>query len=221
MIYFDLRFFYSLGFNKILEDKLYKVIRANKTKTWLKYLDQCVKSYNETEQRGLYGLSPNAAHQKSNEMFLRAKFIEERKRHKTKFKRKPAFAVGENVRIVKTRSKFERSYDEKWESEIRSIDRVLPTSPYTYFVSGKMRAYYEPELVKVGKSIKEGRIRYEAIKSRITNEKISRSGKTYGGQREILLKDISDNSSVWVNLNEFKDLIKNGYVSTPPLGSLF
>ena len=48
---------------------------------------------------------------------------------------KPAFAIGDKVRISKyKRQVFDKGYTPNWTEEIFVIDKILPTKPVTYSI---------------------------------------------------------------------------------------
>ena len=65
---------------------------------------------------------------------------------------KPAFAIGDKVRILKyKRQVFDKSYTPNWTEEIFVIDKVLPTKPVMYSIVDLMGesikgSFYEQEL---------------------------------------------------------------------------
>ena len=67
---------------------------------------------------------------------------------------KPAFAIGDKVRISKyKRQVFDKGYTPNWTEEIFVIDKVLPTKPVTYSIVDLMGesikgSFYEQELHK-------------------------------------------------------------------------
>ena len=137
-------------FNSTLEQLLYKAMTAKNTRKWIDLLPTVMKTYNNRVSSVLHGLTPNEAHLKKNEGYLRKKFFEENEKHKEKFKNKPSqFSPGDKVRIVKKRGVFSRGYEPISENEIRTVEEILPTYPKTIRVSGKQRSFYEPELIKV------------------------------------------------------------------------
>ena len=68
-------------------------------------------------------------------------------------RKKPKFKVGEKVRISKYKHIFEKGYTPNWTTEIFTIDKLLPTIPYTYKLKDYQNkpldgCFYEQELLK-------------------------------------------------------------------------
>lgn len=86
---------------------------------------------------------------KENEHLI---WLKQRKVHATfQF---PKYHVGDNVRIVKLKQKFDKGYEQGWSTEIFQVAEVFKTVPVTYrlkdFNSEEIEGrFYEPELQKV------------------------------------------------------------------------
>ena len=68
-------------------------------------------------------------------------------------RKKPKFKVGDKVRISKYKHIFEKGYTPNWTTEIFTIDKLLPTVPYTYKLKDYQNkpldgCFYEQELLK-------------------------------------------------------------------------
>ena len=68
--------------------------------------------------------------------------------------RQGPLAVGDKVRLSKTRRQFAKGYTGHWSREVFTVDRVLDTTPLTYVVadaSGEAikGSFYGPELQRV------------------------------------------------------------------------
>ena len=87
------------------------------------------------------------------------------------------------------------------------------TYPKVYKLENKRRNYYEQELVAAPTSTDEKDQKYFVERTRTTQQKILRSGKKTGGQKEFLLKARNQpNLSRWITQSELDNLQKNGYV---------
>ena len=199
--------------NASLENLLYKMMTSLQTAKWTHLLADAVAAYNARVSRSLHGLSPDFAHEKRNEKWLRQKFLEDYKKHKEKFKnRPPSFKIGDFVRVSKNRRIFERGYEPTTEIPTKQIVDVLRTYPITYRLSGgNKRAFYAQELVKV-KPIDDPReLGYFIERERKINTKKLRSGKVSGGQIQYLLKSKNDSEqSSWISEAEREKLIQDG-----------
>ena len=111
---------------------------------------------------------------------------------------KPAFAIGDKVRIFKyKRQVFDKGYTPNWTEEIFKfvIDKVLPTKPVTYsivdLIGESMKgSFYEQELQRV----KQQTFRIEKVIKRDNKKKMALV--KWGGY--------PDKFNSWVS---FKDLV--------------
>ena len=84
------------------------------------------------------------------------------------------FKAGDNVRITKSRSVFDKSYLPSWSEEIFVVDKLHPTFPVTYGLVDLMNEpikgkFYEPELQLIDKSNSEVFIVDRVIRTRRRN----------------------------------------------------
>ena len=68
-------------------------------------------------------------------------------------RKRPKFKEGDKVRISKYKHIFEKGYTPNWTTEIFTIKKVLPTTPYTYKLKDYQNkpisgGFYEQELLK-------------------------------------------------------------------------
>ena len=88
---------------------------------------------------------------------------------------KPAFAIGDKVRISKYKSQvFDKGYTPNWTEEIFVIDKVLPAKPVTYNIVDLMGesikgSFYEQELQKA----KQQTFRIEKVIRRDNKKKMA------------------------------------------------
>ena len=200
-------------FNQTLENWLYKAMTARNTTRWIGLLQDVVDSYNNRISSVLHGLTPNQAHLKENEEFLRQKFQEEREKYKMKFRNEKTLRVGEHVRIIKDRNLFSRGYESSFDREIRTIEKILPTIPKTYKVSGKQRSFYIHELSKADEAETPLEKNYFIERTRVIGGKLLRTGKKSGGETQYLLKarNVPD-LSTWISQTEFEKLKDGNYL---------
>ena len=200
--------------NRTLEELLYKKMTAMNTRRWIYLLDEVVDIHNNRISSVLHGLTPNQAHQKENEEFLRAKFLADYEKHKKRFKKqKPKFMVGDTVRVIRKKMTFNRGYEPAFGQEIFTIREVKKTYPVTYKLEGKQRAYYSPELVAATRSEVQSEKQYFIERTRVINVKKLRSGGTSGGQKQYLLKARNDpEQSSWIDQFEYEKLKDGGYL---------
>lgn len=205
---------YAERMNRSIEDLLYKNMTARNTAKWIDLLDDVVKTLNNRVSTVLHGLTPNEAHQKENEEFLRGKFLEDYEKHKKKFAgQKPKFSIGDTVRLIKKRNLFSRGYEPAYEREFSVIKDVLLTYPVSYKIEGKQRAYYSSEMVKATPVETPQEKNYFIERTRVVNAKKLRSGATTGGEKQHLLKAKNDpDLSSWISQFEFEKLKDGGYL---------
>ena len=200
--------------NKTIEDLLYKKMTAQNTKRWIHLLEEVVQIHNNRVSSVLHGLTPNEAHEKRNEEYLRAKFLEDYEKHKRRFSHeKPKFAIGDTVRVIRKRSVFNRGYEPSFGSDIYIVKKVIKTYPITYKLEGKQRAFYSQELeaAKEPETAEEKQYFIERIR-RVGARKL-RSGASTGGHTEYLLKAKNDpEQSSWISQFEFDKLKDGGYL---------
>ena len=201
--------------NKAVENLLYKAMTSLQTAKWINLLEDVAEHLNSKKSNVLYGMSPNEAHKKSNEEYLRAKFLEIYKKHKAKYKnQKPKFQLGDTVRIKKDRTVFSRGYEPGYSQDIHVISDIQQTYPVTYKIEGQRRVYYEQELVHAAAPSKEIEKQYYIERTRRINTKKHRSGAVSGGETQYLLKAKNDaNQSGWISEFEYQRLKDGGILS--------
>ena len=201
--------------NLTIEALLYSMMTSKNTANWVSLLPEATRAYNSRVHSSLFGHTPEFAHQKQNEEYLRTKFLQEYERHKLKFKnKKPKFRIGDRVRIAKSRTAFgPRGYEPRTYMPIETVTDILRTYPIVYKLAGKKRNYYEQELAKASDSEKESEKKYFIEKTRVTQPSISRSGQKRGGIKQYLLKARNrPDISTWITADEVETLKKNGYI---------
>ena len=138
-------------FNRTLKERMYKYFTAKKTNRWLNVLSEFVNNYNTSYHRSIR-MTPVEASKKKNESAVWENLYGE-----MPTSRKPAFKIGDTVRIFRLRGKFKRGYTANYTDEIFTISTVLATNPPTYrIVDGDGEeikgTFYEEELSKFSTS---------------------------------------------------------------------
>ena len=194
--------------NKTIENLLYKCMTSKNSKRWIDFLKPVETHLNNSPSPKLFGLSPNLAYLKSNEAYLRAKYIEEYEKFKQKLGKNTAkFVPGQNVRTIEKRGVFSRGYTPNWSKEIHTVELIYYTYPKTYKLVGHKRKYYENELIPAKDAETEIEKNYYIAKKRIVNKRKLRSGAEVGGENQYLLKATNDPSlSTWINERQYIDL---------------
>ena len=127
--------------------------------------------------------------------------------------KKPLFAVGDTVRLLKKKNLFSRGYEPYFEPEFHVVKKVLWTYPITYKLEGKQRAYYSQEMVRADAAESQAEKNYFIEKTRRVKTKKLRSGATVGGVTEYLLKAKNDpDQSNWISETEYQKLKDGGYL---------
>ena len=143
-------------FNRTLKTVMWKEFTRKSTRRWITMLPGLIKSYNNTVHRSLFGLTPQKAYSfdKKQETALWTKqygdAINERGQSK------PKFAIGDTVRISRSKNIFEKGYLPNWSNELFQIVSIIHDEPIRYKIkdlhgSGEVLegSFYTEELQKV------------------------------------------------------------------------
>ena len=135
-------------FIRTFKGKLFKYMKAKKTRKYADILQVIVNSYNHTRHRSL-GISPIEVN-KGNEQYLWEKQYRDYLFTKQRYFK---FKVGDKVRLTKYRKEFHRGFYSNWRSEVFQVAHILNTDPPTYILQDKQEllrgAAYAKELAKV------------------------------------------------------------------------
>lgn len=136
-------------FNRTLKTKMWKMFSVQGTYKWIDIVDELVMEYNSTKHRTIK-MKPKDVTVKNEKYLLRHIYgkFEANRTQKIKFK------VGDNVRISKYKTVFEKGYTPNWTTEIFKISKVQNTNPVTYILEDGQNepiegAFYQEELAKV------------------------------------------------------------------------
>ena len=198
--------------NKSIENLLYKKMTSENSARWIDYLQDVAAHLNAKKSKKLYGLSPNEAHLKSNEEYLRALYLKKYKEYKNKFKnQKPSFFPGDTVRILKNKTVFTRGYTPAFSRELYTVKCIKRTYPLSYSLQGLRRTFYKQELRLASEPYEEKEKGYFIERTRIVNAIKHRSGKASGGQKQYLLKARNNQDlSTWISETEYNKLKEDG-----------
>ena len=208
-------------YQKTLETRIFKYLKANNTKKYIDKLQDIVYSINHTKSRVLYGKTPyEALNDPPTIKFLKQKFDEEMDKWKSRFPVKSKYKVGQLVRIVKDIKVFDRGYHTQFQDEVHKISQVLKNQrPYMYKLEGKRNSYYAIQLSPVSgpleedKSLADKKKGYYIFTTREKPGKKLRSGKNRTTDIEYLLKSYTDPSlSRYISQEEFDKLQKDGFL---------
>lgn len=134
--------------NLTIKQKLFKVLSYYQTKRWIAHLQDVIDEYNATKHRTIQ-CSPNDVN-KDNELFIYDLFYRQNPHTRGSIK----FSPGDNVRISKYKTIFEKSYTRQWTTEIFRVKQVKNTYPVTYTLEDMngdeiLGGFYNYELKRV------------------------------------------------------------------------
>jgi transposase InsO family protein len=152
-------------FNRTIKEKIYRYFTYKNTYDYISVLGDLVQSYNNSFHRSIK-TSPNLVN-KNNEKKIHKILYGSGKIKKPFFK----FKIGEQVRITKYKSIFEKGFTAKWTEEIFRIRTLIPREPIVYKLedlNGEeiKGVFYEPELQKVIKDIKDPFVLDKVLKTK-------------------------------------------------------
>lgn len=155
---------YIERFNRTLQSIIYKYMTENETNRYIEYTDEqgrsyplmprFVSTYNNRRHR-MIGTTPyNAENNPNIHLAIRTRLS---RYYETIKEKKPKFIVGDLVRIIKLKGKFDRGYNERAAREIFKIHEVRTNLKKPLYVLSNFRGdeiikgrFYQHELTKVG-----------------------------------------------------------------------
>ena len=196
--------------NRQIENLLFKLMTREGNAKWIDKIDTVAEILNNKRSKKIHGLTPTEAKQKKNEGWLRAQFLEDHRKFKEKIgDAPPKFQVGQTVRVVKPRGKFTRGYDTTFEQALETVERIIPSYPYRYKLTGKKQLRYSAELEPAKQPASTSERQLFIAGKRVIGGKKLRSGAVSGGQNQYLLRAVNDDTSSWISEREYQKL-KNG-----------
>jgi len=158
-------------FNRTLKTRMYKYFTHKNTLKYIDILPKLVQAYNSSYHRSIKMAPKNVTN--ANQHVAWENLYKNDVRHSRNFQ----FKVGDQVRISKSKLKFEKGYLPNYTGEIFTIAKRYPRNPVVYALndySGEQitGTFYEHELVKV---VKNKDSSYEVEK---VLRKRKRNGKT-------------------------------------------
>lgn len=118
-------------FNRTLLSKLYKHFSLSGLYRWENVLKKFTKEYNNSKHRTIK-MKPIEVTKENEADILKNAY---RKNTTINVHEKRKLNVGDNVRISKFKTIFEKVYTPNWSTEVFKIQRVLPTTPITYILT--------------------------------------------------------------------------------------
>ena len=157
--------------NKTMKMRMWKMFTVNNNTVYFDKIDKLVDDYNNARHSSVK-LSPVEASKNKNESKVWSNLYGDLIYLKPG---KPAFAIGDKVRISKyKRQVFDKGYTPNWTEEIFVINKVLPTKPVTYSIVDLIGepikgSFYEQELQKA----KQQTFRIEKVVRRDNKKKMA------------------------------------------------
>ena len=176
---------------RTMKEKMFKYFTDNNTNKYIDVLPDLVEDYNNTVHSSTK-FTPVEASKKENELKVWRNLYPDR--YKTS-RLNPKFSVGDEVRITKKKTVFEKGYTTRWTEEIFTIKEIRETNPITYKLEDLQGeeikgTFYEPELQKTEQQI----YRIEKV---IEKEK---------GRSFVKWKGYPDKFNSWVDNKDLIDL---------------
>ena len=134
---------------RTLKGRLEKYFWENKTRRYIDVLDQIVDNYNHTPHRSI-GMAPIEVN------FSNRKKVYQKLYKDSNVKTIPRLCVGDKVRILKTKTIFEKGYTRNWSLELYTIVTANSRDGVDYYkiqdelgnVLPRQRYYFELNLVE-------------------------------------------------------------------------
>jgi len=111
---------------RTLRQRLGRLFTANEDYNWINHIDDVVSSYNNSYHRTI-GMAPAKVTEADIERICKRMFG-------TFDVLKPKFQVGEAVRLLVYKAKFDKESHNTWTSEIFRIKTIKHSSPVTYLI---------------------------------------------------------------------------------------
>jgi hypothetical protein len=132
---------------------MFKYFTANNTNRYIDVLDDIVNRYNNTRHSSIK-MTPVEASKKQNEKRVWFNLYGIEPAHNINFK----FKVGDEVRITKKKTIFDKAYTPGWTEEVFTVSKVQYTDPPTYKITDQngeeiQGTFYEQELQKTSQEI--------------------------------------------------------------------
>ena len=112
--------------NRTLKERLEKYFYKQKTKRWVDILSQMTHNYNNTPHRSI-GMAPSQVNDVNAADVFKKLFPD------IHLNVKPRLSVGDQVRILKEKTIFEKGYKQKWSKEIYKIYKVRSTAGRSWY----------------------------------------------------------------------------------------
>ena len=114
---------------RTLRNALAGIFEKNKNKNWISHIDSIVDSYNRTYHRSIKMRPIDVTWRDAARFRKRFEKIDAGKQSS-----KPRFKVGDNVRYVAPRKKFQKEMERGWHLDKYRIKAVVNSKPKTYVI---------------------------------------------------------------------------------------
>lgn len=158
-------------FNRTLKNKIYKFMTANNTKRWYPHLQDFAKSYNNSIHRSI-GVTPESAKEMRSDILFASSYGNRFPNTQQKHRK---LLLGDQVRIAKHLSAFNKGYLPNWSTELFNVTNYLKKDDkFQYTVSeqsGKesLQRYYTEEIQKVNKAAKRTYVIEKVLEKKTVN----------------------------------------------------
>jgi hypothetical protein len=114
--------------SRLVKNWIHKHITFHQNERFIDDLPRFVKAYNNTKHSVLDGLSPNQAVKFPTEVrrshFLRVTSVGESKPRRKRVKKMKKFAIGDHVRVLRSKTAFQRGYEVKYSLTVHTIEEI-------------------------------------------------------------------------------------------------
>lgn len=118
-------------YNRTLKTRLYRYMTHANTKSYLPVLDDLVRSYNQTHHSAI-GRPPADVNERNSARVFHYQYATDMRDMLRAHRQRPAFAVGDLVRISKAKAVFTKGYLKNWSDEVFSISKIVYRTPLVY-----------------------------------------------------------------------------------------
>jgi hypothetical protein len=192
-------------FNRTLKEKMYKYFTKYNTFNYVRVLPKLLQGYNDRVHSSI-GMPPSKL-RIANAFQVALKLSQTRRRERRRWRREPAFQVGDHVRISKERTPFSKGYTPNYSTEVFRIKAII---------RGLKVPTYQLEDLN-GEDIKGTFYREELVRVRLTDntefhidEILKRRGKGEKLEYFVKWRGYDDNFNSWVPASSVKRLLNDG-----------
>ena len=107
-------------FHRTLKEKILKLFVAEETTRWIDDIDKIIKNYNNTENKGIFNLTPKQASQEFVETYIIA---QKRSQTENIELSEQKYEIGQHIRLLKNKKLFDKMQT-KYEDKIYTIIKV-------------------------------------------------------------------------------------------------